>query len=191
MPAHVCWRRADRSCLQSAQELAQPGLNHVLLLCESTESWTITALSLPSVVKSWWFCACTACCIRLTQTCFHPTGSGTQAAAAGAGQALQARQLLAPLARGLAPPQPPSRFGPSYDFAADLARIRRCAQIEISSSWAVGLGPQLRLCGRPGAHPAVRPGFRPLAHRLWGLGPSYDVAADLARIRRCAQGLDL
>ena len=31
-------------------------------------------------------------------------------------------------ARGLAPPQPPSRFGPSYDFAADLARIRRCAQ---------------------------------------------------------------
>ncbi|KAK9822454.1 hypothetical protein WJX81_002497 [Elliptochloris bilobata] len=44
------------------------------------------------------------------------------------GQAPPAKQLLAPLARGLVPPPPPSRFAPGHDFAADAARIRRCAQ---------------------------------------------------------------
>lgn len=34
--------------------------------------------------------------------------------------------LLAPLAPGLAPPPPRSRFAASFDFAREAARIRRC-----------------------------------------------------------------
>ncbi len=44
------------------------------------------------------------------------------------GDAASARPaLLAPLAAGLAPPPPASRFGAGYDFAGELAHVRRRA----------------------------------------------------------------
>jgi len=75
-------------------------------------------------------CAQEAGCKRELTSCAAP---GADALPAGdvppsEGDAASARPaLLAPLAAGLAPPPPASHFGAGYDFAGELAHVRRRA----------------------------------------------------------------